>query len=129
MIKIVKIVLKTFNGSWGSSSLAEDAIALISAPIFIVFAIKRRKTTGKTTLLEYFFLTIAARPLPVKRPILAHISWITITNGYVSNTVHSNPNPNFAPAWENVAILDGSSSEAPVIMPGPRDLRKDLIVK
>jgi hypothetical protein len=40
----------------------------MSAPIFIVFATKRRKIRGKTIFLEYFFLMIVPRPLPVKSP-------------------------------------------------------------
>ena len=82
---------------------------------------------GKTIFLEYFFLMIVARPLPVSKPTLAHISWITTIKGIRYNAVHSIPSPNFAPAWANVAILDGSSSAVPVISPGPKDLRKDFI--
>jgi hypothetical protein len=37
---------------------------------------------------------------------------------------HSIPRPNFAPAWEYVAIPEGSSSDAPVIRPGPKNLNK-----
>lgn len=32
---------------------------------------------------------------------------------------HNSWNPNLAPAWEYVAIPDGSSSDAPVVSPGP----------
>ena len=41
-------------------SLTDADIAPISAPIFIVFAIKRRLTIGKTIFLEYFFFMTAA---------------------------------------------------------------------
>jgi len=37
--------------------------------------------------------------------------------------LHSCPNPYVAPAWEYVAIPDGSSSAAPVINPGPKNLK------
>jgi len=69
---------------------------------------------------------IAARPLPVIRPILAHISCIAVIKGYWNITSHNIPKPNLAPAWEKVAIPDGSSSEAPVISPGPKDFRKSF---
>jgi hypothetical protein len=36
---------------------------------------------------------------------------------------HNIPRPNPAPACEYVAIPDGSSSDAPVIRPGPKNLR------
>ncbi len=55
--------------------LTEAAIAPISAPIFIVFAIIKREMIGSTTfLLEYFFPKMVASPLPVNKPILPHIS-------------------------------------------------------
>jgi hypothetical protein len=39
---------------------------------------------------------------------------------------HNIPRPNPAPACEYVAIPDGSSSDAPVIRPGPKNLRAFL---
>ena len=126
IIITVKIIVKTCDGIWGSKRLIEAAIALISAPAFIVFAISRRKIIGITTLLEYLFLIMADMPLPVKSPILVHISWITVIKGYWNSASHSILYPNCAPACENVAIPDGSSSEAPVIKPGPKDFKKDL---
>src|SRR5919197_2507602 len=98
-------------------------MAPISAPMFIVFAIRRRIVSGKTIFLEYFCFIIAASPLPVTRPILAHISWTTVIIGYKANTNQAIPKPNCAPACEYVAIPDGSASDAPVIIPGPNLLR------
>jgi hypothetical protein len=46
----------------------------MSAHIFIVLAIRIRLAIVRTTFLEYFFFMTAANPLPVTRPILAHIS-------------------------------------------------------
>src|ERR1700733_7980418 len=40
--------------------------------------------------------------------------------------VHSSPVPNCAPTWEYVAMPLGSSSEAPVIRPGPSFARNPL---
>lgn len=111
---------------YGIIVFAESDIMLMSAPIFMIFAIKRRKTIGKTTFFEYFFFMIAANPLPFSRPNLADISWTTSIRGRVNNTVHNKPNPNFAPAWEKVPMLAGSSSDAPVIKPGPRNFKNDL---
>ena len=67
-------------------------------------------------------------PLDVTAPILAHISCIDAINGNVMRDVQSVVNPNLAPAWEYVAIPDGSSSLAPVISPGPSDEKNFLIV-
>src|ERR1019366_844739 len=63
-------------------------------------------------------------PRPVVRPILPLISWMTAINGYVKRRVHVIAKPNCAPAWEYVAIPLGSSSDAPVMRPGPRTLRR-----
>src|SRR5690348_14654918 len=43
-------------------------------------------------------------------------------NGSVKMAVHSVANPSEAPAMAYVAMPDGSSSEAPVIKPGPKTL-------
>jgi hypothetical protein len=43
--------------------------------------------------------------------------------GHVKTAVHKSEVPNWAPAMEYVAIPEGSSSAAPVITPGPRDLK------
>jgi hypothetical protein len=67
-------MLKVLRGAWGRIRLADAAIALMFAPMFTTFAIKRRVTIGKTTFFEYFFLMIVASPLHFKGPILAHIS-------------------------------------------------------
>jgi hypothetical protein len=68
--------------------------------MFIVFAIKIRLEIARTIFLEYFLLMAAASPLPVIRPILAHISWTTTIIGDRNNAIHRSPNPNCAPAWE-----------------------------
>ncbi|HEY7227507.1 MAG TPA: hypothetical protein VH481_05215 [Nitrososphaeraceae archaeon] len=46
---------------------------------------------------------------------------MTVIIGNRYRAIHNIPRPNFAPACEYVAIPDGSSSEAPVINPGPND--------
>src|SRR5438132_7860202 len=46
--------------------------------------------------------------------------------GSVSKAVHSVAKPSDAPALVYVPMPDGSSSEAPVISPGPRNIRKRL---
>ena len=78
--------------------LTEADIAPKSAPILIVFAINRRLDIGYTILVEYFFFISAAKPFPLRRPILAHISCITIMVGNRNRVIHSIPRPNFAPA-------------------------------
>ena len=46
---------------------------------------------------------------------------MTVIIGNRYKAIHNIPRPNFAPAWEYVAMPEGSSSEAPVINPGPND--------
>jgi len=63
-----------------------------------VLAINRRLDMGYTILAEYFFFIRAAKPFPLRRPILAHISCITIIVGNRNRVIHNIPRPNFAPA-------------------------------
>ena len=70
---------------------------------------------------------VTVKPWEVTNPILAHIPCIAAIKGNVNNAVHKVDSPNCAPAWEYVAMPEGSSSLAPVIIPGPRLLKKDLI--
>ena len=46
--------------------------------------------------------------------------------GYWNGASQSILYRNCAPAWENVAIPYGSSSDAPIINPGPNEFKKDL---
>src|ERR1700689_2561534 len=59
------------------------------------------------------------RPLPLASAVRSQISWTAAINGNVNSATHSIPKPNLAPVWAYVAMPDGSSSEAPVISPGP----------
>lgn len=65
-----------------------------------VFAATSIATSASTAHRGAICMTLAARPLPVTRPICALTSWIAIMKGVVKNTVHSRPNPNCAPACE-----------------------------
>src|SRR5919109_5036966 len=73
-INAAKEMVTIITGIWGNTSLTDAAIAPMSAPMFIVFATRRRDTSGKTTFFEYFLLIIPAIPSPVANPIRAHIS-------------------------------------------------------
>lgn len=73
-INEVKERVTTTIGNCGMISLANAAIAPISAPIFIMFAIRRRHAVGKTTFFEYFLFNTPPKPEPVTRPIRAQIS-------------------------------------------------------
>ena len=64
--------------------------------------------------------------MPLTIPILAQVSKTAIINGKVNKAVHSVAKPSDAPATAYVPIPEGSSSEAPVISPGPRSLKKRL---
>src|SRR5450755_3770340 len=66
-------------------------------------------------------------PWPVTRPIRADASWIAVISGYENNIVHSIPNRKCAPTCEYVAMPLGSSSEAPVTIPGPNSLSTRLM--
>src|ERR1700733_4185787 len=53
---------------------------------------------------------------------------MTYISGKENKVTHNMPNPNLAPACEYVAIPLGSSSDAPVMRPGPssRNMRLSL---
>src|ERR1700690_46747 len=59
-------------------------------------------------------------------PMRAHIIWTAAISGHVSNAVQRSVVPSCAPATEYVAMPEGSSSAAPVMIPGPSDLSSDL---
>jgi len=51
---------------------------------------------------------------------------MTVIRGNAMNAVHNVDNPNIAPACEYVAIPEGSSSLAPVMIPGPKYFLKSI---
>src|SRR5205085_4652073 len=59
-------------------------------------------------------------------PILAQMNWTAAIRGKVKSAIQSVEKPNDAPAIEYVPMPEGSSSEAPVMSPGPRRARKRL---
>ena len=61
-------------------------------------------------------------PMPVTIPILAHIYCTVASSGMLNNGTHSGWKPSDAPATAAVPMPLGSSSDAPEIRPGPRDL-------
>jgi hypothetical protein len=67
-----------------------------------------------------------AIPFPVTLPILAAISWMATMSGKENSAVHNMENPNCAPACEYVAMPLGSSSDAPVMTPGPITSEKNV---
>jgi hypothetical protein len=60
-------------------------------------------------------------------PIFAQVNCTAVIIGNVANAVHNMEDPNDALARAYVPMPDGSSSDAPVINPGPRILRNRLI--
>src|SRR5580700_3376209 len=100
---------------------AASAMPARSAAMLIVLAIKSAKTTVSNIHLGKRCLKFAARPCPVTLPMRAHIICTAAINGHVRRAVHSSLVPSCAPAMEYVAMPDGSSSAAPVIIPGPSD--------
>src|SRR5260370_21602557 len=59
-------------------------------------------------------------------PTLAQMNCTEAISGKLISAVHSVPKPNDAPATAYVPMPDGSSSEAPVMSPGPRILMKRM---
>ena len=100
---------------------AASAMPARSAAILIVLAIKRAMTTASNSHLGNRCLRFPARPCPVTLPMRAHIICTAAISGHVRSAVQSSLVPSCAPATEYVAIPEGSSSAAPVMMPGPSD--------
>ncbi len=73
------------------TSESDSAIAAISAAMLNVFAATSRNTRPRIIQRGANSIALAARPLPVTRPICALINWIAIMNGVVRNTVQSRP--------------------------------------
>ena len=95
--------------------------------MLIVFAISRAITKASNSHLGNRCLKFAARPCPVTLPMRAHIICTAAMSGHVSNAVQRSLVPSCAPATEYVAIPEGSSSAAPVMMPGPSDFKSARI--
>ena len=69
---------------WRSKPLTSSAtspMAATSAAIFSVLAINNSKTTPLSTIGGNVVLILAASPLPVARPICAHMIWIAAMSG------------------------------------------------
>ena len=62
--------------------------------------------------------------MPLTIPIRAQVSCTATIKGKVNNAVQRVAKPNPAPATAYVPIPEGSSSDAPVINPGPSNLKK-----
>src|SRR5437867_3908506 len=56
------------------------------------------------------------------------MNWTTAISGNVKSAVHSVANPNEAPAMTQVPTPEGSSSEAPVMKPGPSSFHRRTIL-
>src|SRR5437016_10321170 len=67
-----------------------------------------------------------ASPIPLTIPILAHMNSTAVIIGKVASAVQRIENPSDAPATAYVPMPEGSSSDAPVIRPGPRIFRNRL---
>jgi len=106
---------------------AASAMPARSAAMLIVFAPKRAMTRASKSHRGNRLLRFPARPCPVTFPIRAHIICTAAIKGHVRSAVQSSLVPSCAPATEYVAIPDGSSSAAPVMIPGPSDLNNDRI--
>src|SRR3977135_878811 len=65
--------------------------------------------------------------MPLTMPIRAQVSCTEAIHGHVNKAVQSVVKPREAPATAYVPMPEGSSSDAPVISPGPSIFRKRLI--
>ena len=75
-------------------------MAATSAAMLRVLATSSSSTTPRSTIGGNAVLMLAASPLPVTRPIRAHMDWIAAISGKASGMVHSMLRPNWAPACE-----------------------------
>jgi len=75
-------------------SSATFPMAATSAAIFSVLVINNSKTTPLSTIGGNAVLMLAASPLPVTRPICAHMDWIAAINGLAKGIVQSMLRPN-----------------------------------
>ena len=100
---------------------AASAMPARSAAMLIVFAVKRAMTNASKSHFGNRCLKFPARPCPVTLPMRAHIICTAAISGQVSSAVQRSLVPSCAPATEYVAMPDGSSSAAPVMIPGPSD--------
>jgi hypothetical protein len=73
-------------------------MAATSAAMLSVFATSSYNTTDLIIKGGNASLMLAASPLPVTRPMDAHMYWIADISGKASGMVHSMLNPNCAPA-------------------------------
>ena len=80
-------------------------------------------TAPTSTGREKRSLMSEASPRPFASPRRPAVSCTAAASGHVNNAVHRKSNRNAAPTCEYVPMPEGSSSEAPVTIPGPR-LRK-----
>jgi len=62
-------------------------------------------------------------PMPLPSPSRAAVSWTAAAMTPTIGIDHSRVTPYAAPTCEYVPIPEGSSSAAPVTMPGPRRLK------
>ena len=82
---------------WRSKPLTSSAtspMAATSAAMLSVLAINKSRTTPFRTIGGNVDLILAASPLPVARPICAHMIWIAAMSGYASGMVQSMLRPN-----------------------------------
>lgn len=92
-----------------------SALAMMRSPISIAIANRYVRENR---------LTISSpSPSPLASAVRSQISWTAAMSGNVKNATHSMANPNLAPVCAYVAVPEGSSSDAPVTRPGPRDFR------
>jgi hypothetical protein len=101
------------------SRCAASAMPPKSAPTLIMLAMNSVPAAVASSHRGYFDCSAPASPQPVTSPIRAHIICTAAIAGQSTGAVQRNCVPNWAPVMEYVAIPEGSSSAAPVMMPGP----------
>ena len=83
-----------------SSISAESAMPERSAPMLIVFAMKRAKVATAISGLGNLRRNVPASPRPVTIPMRAHMNWTHAMSGQVTSAVQSSAVPCCAPATE-----------------------------
>src|ERR1039458_5318429 len=93
MINTLIPTTKKLKFTEGDKSWTDLAMAPMSAPILNVLAAKSSIVLIYSTFLPKWVLILLANPLPVTKPILAHISWTMAINGKVKAANQRRPRP------------------------------------
>lgn len=120
MLRMLKPITSRPKSICGHNNCTAFAMAPKFAPMLNTLAANNNNVQTMSNFLGKYSRIVPANPRPVTSPMRAHISCTTAIRGNVSAASHNSWKPYCAPVCEYVAMPDGSSSDAPVVRPGPR---------